>query len=128
MRVAAVAVLMLVLAFPAAGAQSARRAALKLESLTPLVVSGKQFGSREPVLVTYLAPGQGPHVVAVRAKRNGSFEAAFEFRVDRCAAFTVRAAGLRGSRAVLQVEPACDKKRKGPPERAHAIPPTPPSG
>ena len=52
MRVA-VAVLMLVLAVPAQGASSQRRASLKLESLAPLVVRGTQFGAREPVVVTY---------------------------------------------------------------------------
>jgi hypothetical protein len=120
MRVAAVAVLMLVLAVPAPGASQPRRAALKLGSLAPLVVRGNQFGAREPVLVTYLAADQTRRVVGVRSKRDGSFEAEFGLRLDRCAVFTVRAAGLRGSRAVLQVEPAC-KNGKGPPKRAPAI-------
>ena len=126
MRVA-VAVLMLVLAVPAQGA-SQRRASLKLESLAPLVVRGTQFGFREPVVVTYLGSDQSIRTVGASSSRNGRFEASFDLRVDRCTAFTVRASGTRGSRAVLQVEPACDKKRKGPPERAHAIPPKPPSG
>jgi hypothetical protein len=121
MRVAAVAVLMLVLAVPAPGASQPRRAVLKLGSLAPLVVGGKQFGSREPVLVTYVAADQTRRVVGVRSKRDGSFEASFDLRLDRCAVFTVRAAGLRGSRAVLQVEPACKQKDKGPPKRAPAI-------
>ena len=120
MRVAAVAVLMLVLTAPAPGASQPRRAALKLDSLAPLVIRGKQFGAREPVLVTYQAVDQTRRVVGVRAKRDGSFLAAFELRLDRCAVFTVRAAGLRGSRAVLQVEPAC-KNGRGPPKRAPAI-------
>ncbi|HWL33405.1 MAG TPA: hypothetical protein VNP89_07345 [Gaiellaceae bacterium] len=121
MRVAAAVVLMLVLSVPAQGAPSPRRASLKLESLAPLVVSGRQFGVREPVLVTYLAADQTRRVVGVRSKRNGSFEAPFDLRLDRCAVFTVRAAGLRGSRAVLQVEPACKQKDRGPPKRAPAI-------
>ena len=116
MRVA-VAVLMLVLAVPAEGA-SQRRASLKLESLDPLVVRGTQFGAREPVVVTYLEPDQATRTVGVRSNRNGRFEAAFDFRLDRCAAFTVRAAGMRGSRAVLQVEPACKQRDKGPRKRA----------
>ena len=125
MRVA-VAVLMLVLAVPAQGA-SQRRASLKLESLAPLVVRGTQFGFRERVVVTYVGSDQSTRTVGASSSRNGRFEASFDVRVDRCTAFTVRASGTRGSRAVLQVEPACDKKRKGPPERAHAIPPKPPS-
>jgi hypothetical protein len=125
MRVA-VAVLMLVLAVPAQGA-SQRRASLKLESLAPLVVRGTQFGFRERVVVTYVGSDQSTRTVGASSSRNGRFEASFDLRVDRCTAFTVRASGTRGSRAVLQVEPACDKKRKGPPERAHAIPPKPPS-
>jgi hypothetical protein len=119
MRLAAAAVLTLVLAFPALGAPAPRGAALKLESLAPLAVSGRHFGGREPVLLTYLAADLTRRVIGVRAKRNGSFKATFGFRVDRCAGFTVRAAGLDGSRAVLQVEPSC-KKRKGPPKRAPA--------
>ena len=125
MRVAVV-VLMLVLAVPAQGA-SQRRASLSLESLAPLVVRGTQFGFRESVAVTYLGSDQSPRTVGARSNRDGRFEASFDIRLDRCTAFTVRASGTRGSRAVLQVEPACDKKRKGPPERAHAIPPKPPS-
>jgi hypothetical protein len=120
MRVAAVAVLMLVLAVPAPGASSPRRAALKLGSLAPLTVGGKHFGAREPVLVTYLAADETRRVVGVRSKRDGSFEASFDLRLDRCSAFTIRAAGLRGSRALLQFEPAC-KKGRGPPKRASAI-------
>jgi hypothetical protein len=119
MRVVAAAVLTLVLAAPAPGAPSPRRASLKLESLAPLVVSGKQFGAREPVLLTYLAADETRRV-GVRAKLDGAFRASFDLRLDRCAMFTVRAAGLRGSRAVLQVEPAC-KKDKSPPKRALAI-------
>jgi hypothetical protein len=126
MRVAAVVLLGLVLTVPATGAPAPRRASLQLASLAPLVVGGKHFGAREPVLVNYFGPGQMRRVEGVRAKRNGDFSVSFDLRVDRCSAFTVRAAGLRGSRAVLQVEPACERKRKGPPKRAPA-PPEPPS-
>lgn len=126
MRFAAAAILTLVLTVPATGAPSPRRASLQLASVAPLVVAGKHFGAREPVLVTYVADGQDRRVVGVRAKRNGQFSAKFDLRLDRCSVFSVRAAGLRGSRAVLQVEPACERKRKGPPKRAPAIPPVPP--
>ena len=115
-----VAVLMFVLAVPAQGA-SQRRASLKLASLAPLVVRGTQFGFRERVVVTYLGSDQTTRTVGASSNRDGRFEASFDIRLDRCAAFTVRAAGTRGSRAVLQVEPACKQKGKGPPKRAPAI-------
>jgi hypothetical protein len=116
MRVAVAAVLMLVLAIPAHGASLPRRASLKLDSVAPLKIGGKQFGAREPVVVTYVAADdETTRRVGVRARRDGSFEVSFDLRLDRCAAFTVRAAGARGSRAVLQVEPACKQKGKGPP-------------
>ena len=121
MRVAVAAVLMLVLAIPAHGASSPRRASLKLDSVAPLVIGGRQFGAREPVVVTYIAADETTRRVGVRAKRDGSFQASFDLRLDRCTAFTVRAAGARGSRAVLQVEPACKQKSKGPPKRALAV-------
>ena len=122
MRVAASAVLMmLVLAIPAQGASSPRRASLKLGTVAPLTIVGMQFGAREPVVVTYLAADETTRRVGVRAKRDGSFQASFDVRLDRCTAFTVRAAGARGSRAVLQVDPACKQKGKGPPKRAPAI-------
>ncbi len=119
MRSAAAVVITLVFALPAVAAPAPRRAALKLESIAPLVVTGKQFGAREPVLLTYLAADLTRRVIGVRASRSGGFRASFKFRPGRCAGFTVRAEGLRGSRAVLQVEPACEK-RKGPPKRALA--------
>ena len=73
------------------------------------------------MVVTYVAAAETTRRVGVRAKRDGSFQASFDLRLDRCTAFTVRAAGARGSRAVLQVEPACKQKGKGPPKRALAI-------
>ena len=122
MRVGACAVLtMLVLAVPGPGASSPRRASLKLGSVAPLTIGGTQFGARELVVVTYVAAAEPTRRVGVRATRNSSFEASFDLRLDGCAAFTVRAAGARGSRAVLQVAPACKQKGKGPPKRAPAI-------
>ena len=125
MRIVAAAVLTLALALPAPAAPAPRRASLTLESTTPLAISGKHFGAREAVLLTYLTLDLSRRVVGVRAKRDGSFRASFDLRLDRCAAFIIRAAGIRGTRAVLQVEPACEK-RKGPPKRAPAIPTDPP--
>ena len=117
MRSAVVIVVTLMLALPPAAATGPRRAALKLESVAPLVVSGRQFGAREPVLLTYLAADGARRVVGVRAQRHGGFVASFALRLGRCDAFTVRAAGGRGSRAVLQVERAC-AGRRGPPKPA----------
>lgn len=119
MRIAAAAVLVLVLALPAAAA-SPRRAALELESLAPLVVRGKHFGARELVILTYLGTDLRRRVTGIRSTRNGRFRHSFELRLGRCAAFTVRAVGLRGSRAVLQVDPMC-KRRKGSPQQALAL-------
>ena len=125
MRIVAAAVLTLVLALPAPAAPGPKRALLKLVSTAPLVIGGSNFGAREAVLLTYVTPDLTRRVVGVRATGSGSFQATFGLRLDRCAAFTVRAAGARGTRAVLQVEPACEK-RKGPPKRAPAIPPQQP--
>lgn len=122
MRTAAAAVLVLVLALPAV-AGPPRRAALKLESLAPLTVVGRGFGAREPVILTYLASDFTRRVTGLRATRKGGFRQAFGFDVDRCAAFTIRAIGLRGSRAVLQADPRCKKRRGGPHRRASAIVP-----
>ena len=124
MRIVAAAVLTLVLALPAPAAPVPQRASLNLVSTSPLVIGGKHFGAREAVLLTYQTPDLSRRVVGVRAKRDGSFRATFGLRLDRCAVFTVRAAGLRGTRAVLQVEPACEK-RKGPPKRALPAPAPP---
>jgi hypothetical protein len=117
MRPAAVAALVLALALPATGAVP-RRAALQLETTAPLVVSGRHFGAGESVLLTYAAAGGTSRVIGIRATRTGAFEASFPLRLGRCDSFTVRAAGLRGSRAILQVERGCTTK--GPPKRALA--------
>ena len=118
MRALVAVVLVLVLALPATAA-SPRRAALKLESLAPLVVTGRSFGAREPVVLTYLAADLTTRRVRVlRATRAGSFRSGFGIAVGRCEAFSVRAVGLHGTRAVLQVDPRC--KRDGPPKRAVA--------
>jgi hypothetical protein len=119
MRAAAAAVLVLVLALPAAAA-SPRRAALELESLAPLVIRGKHFGAREAIILTYAGTGTKRRATGIRSTRRGSFRHVFDVRLGPCAAFTVRAAGFRGSRAVLQVDPGC-KKREGPPKRALAV-------
>ena len=113
---AVAAMLALVVVVPATAARP-RAATLKLESTAPLRVAGKHFGSGESVLLTYAGPRGATRVVGVRATRRGAFAARFPVRLGRCDAFTVRAAGTRGSRAVLQVERRCENA-KGPPKRA----------
>lgn len=117
---AVVAALALVVALPAAAQPDAlapKRAALKLESTAPLVISGRSFAAREPVVLIYFDADGSSRVVTVRATRKGTFRARFPIRLGRCDAFTVRATGARGSRAVLQVERRCEKA-KGPPKQA----------
>ena len=126
MRVAVTTGILLVLALPAPAAPGLSRASLTLASTAPLVVGGTGFGAREPVLLTYTGSDLTRRVLGVRSARNGTFRARFELRLDRCMAFTVRAVGTRGSRAVLQVEPACEtKKPKGPPKQAPRAPKPP---
>lgn len=106
----------LVAAMPATGAQAPRRtASLALAALAPLTVTGRSFGPRETVLLTYHAPDGSSRLISVRATRRGSFRGAFRLRVGRCDSFTVRAVGTAGSRAILQVERSCDEEGKGPP-------------
>ena len=112
MRIAAVVVLMLVLALPAAAAWP-QRATLKLEAVAPIVVVGRGFGQGERVFVTASAKS-ARKLLKLVTSRDGSFTARFGLRLGPCAPFTVRAVGLRGSRAILQVEPGCDKKRGKP--------------
>lgn len=113
---AVAAMLALAVVVPATAAQP-RAATLKLESTAPLRVSGKHFGSGESVLLTYLGPQRAIRIVGVRATRKGAFRARFPVGLGRCDAFTVRAAGTLGSRAVLQVERRCENAW-GPPKRA----------
>ena len=110
MRPVAAAVLLLVLALPA-GAAPPRRATLDLASIAPLVVKGRGFGTVERVALTASAPS-AQRVMSVVARRNGSFTARFGLRVEKCTTLTVRAVGVRGSRAILQVEPGCKEKTK----------------
>ena len=111
MRAAAVVgfLLMLVLALPAFGAQP-RRASLELRSTDPVVVLGRGFAPREPVLLTATA-GSTQRIVPLIARPNGTFKARFRLRLGRCAPVTVLAVGTRGSRAILQFEPGCRKPR-----------------
>ena len=105
MRAAAAAVLVLVLALPAWGAEP-RRATLQLRDLTPLVVEGRGFRSRERVVLTASLP-TARRTLTIVARRDGRFRGGFRLRPGRCVEFTVRAVGAAGSRAILQVDPDC---------------------
>jgi hypothetical protein len=107
MRVAAAVglVLVLVFALPALGAQP-RRASLELRSTNPVIVVGRGFVPREPVLLTATA-GSVQRIVPLIARRNGTFRARFRLQLGRCAPVTVLAVGTRGSRAILQIDPGC---------------------
>ena len=83
MRAAAAAVgllLVLVFALPALGAQP-RRASLELRSTNPVVVLGRGFSPREPVLLTATA-GTVQRIVPLIARRNGTFKARFRMRLE----------------------------------------------
>src|SRR5829696_7665964 len=122
MRFAAIAVLTLVLALPAPAAPAPKYASLKLVSTAPLVVTGTRFGSREPVLLTYSNDDLSRRVIGVRAKRDGSFRARFELRLDRCAAFTVRAAvGLAGVDPIRIGDPAQNLRPVEPVREVEAL-------
>jgi hypothetical protein len=112
MRTAAAVVLVLVLALPAGAAQP-RRATLTLQAVAPLVVVGRGFGQGERVVLTASAKSARKKLSLV-TRLNGSFTARFGLRPGPCAPFTVRAVGVHGSRAILQVEPGCDKQPRRP--------------
>jgi len=113
MRAAAAAVLVLVLVLPATAAPPTR-ATLKLAGLAPLVVKGQGFGRGERVVLTASAPSVR-RTLGLVTGRTGSFRARFDLRLGRCTPLTVRAVGVQGSRAILQVMPGCKQpRRKGP--------------
>ena len=91
-------------------AATPKRASLKLASLSPLVVRGSDFARGERIVLTASAPSLH-RAQSVVAGRNGSFVARFGLRIGRCVALTIRAVGVQGSRAILQVEPGCRRDR-----------------
>ena len=96
------------LALGAPGAASTG-ASLRLASVKPLVVKGSDFKGRERVVVT-LTVQRHRVVRRVTATPAGSFTAGFGVvQLGRCPSFTVRAAGLEGSVAILRrlPLPAC---------------------
>jgi hypothetical protein len=114
MRVIAVVGVALALALPGSAAPP-RRATLKLDSVSPLVVRGAGFGRGERVAVVANQPGT-QQIVNLTARR-GLFTATFTREFDRCAALTIRAIGSLGSRAILQRDGACPPPREKDRER-----------
>lgn len=116
--VAAAVTLALLAASPATGAKPLR-ASLRLDSISPLMVSGRAFGANESVALVYVSADGTTRTVRVSSTRQGRFRAFFRLRLGRCDSFVVRATGTKGSRAVLQVERRCEKVRgpKRPPRK-----------
>jgi hypothetical protein len=104
----------LVLALPAWGAKP-RPAALKLDSVAPLVVKGSGFRPREAILLTATI-GNRRRFAGPIARRDGTFVARFTVRITTCTNLLVRAVGSRGTRALLRARPECGPP--SPPEQA----------
>jgi hypothetical protein len=117
MRVVVIFGVALALALPGAAA-TPRRATLTLESRSPLVVRGLGFGRAERVAVVANQPGR-QQILSLTA-RGGRFTATFTQTFDRCTPLTVRALGSLGSRAILQLERACDRPKEKPPGRGRS--------
>jgi hypothetical protein len=115
MRLALVLALFLVL-LPAAGA-STRTARITVPSRSPVAVRGTGFHASERVAVTVSAKTTRRQTVT--ASRLGNFRATFRsFSIGYCEAYSARASGNRGSRAVLKVIPECAPQGpSGEPER-----------
>jgi hypothetical protein len=75
---------------------------------TPLTVSGTGFKSNERVRLVVTVGGRD-YAGAAKATASGSFSFRFAgVRPDRCAAISVRAVGLRGSKATAKFQaPEC---------------------
>ncbi len=86
----------------AAPAASANRPALHVRSLQPFSVRGSHFRSLERVTVTL----DGRWVKHAKADRYGRFVVTFgEVTIGRCDGYRVKAAGSRGTTAVLHPPP-----------------------
>jgi hypothetical protein len=102
--VTAVCATALVAALPTATAATTPR--LRLVWTQPLVVRGESFRPGERVVVTALTP-IGPKRIVVRATVRGRLGATFRLPNQPCGkAFSIRAKGSLGSRAVIAVPSA----------------------
>ena len=78
---------------------------LRLVSVKPFVVGGRHFESRERVVVT-LTVQRNRIVRRTTATTTGTFRVSFgDVSLGRCGSYTVRAAGLQGSVAILKRPP-----------------------
>jgi hypothetical protein len=123
----AAAMSVLLVALPASGAQPRRAAALKLASIAPLTVTGRNFAPREAVLLIFRAEDGKSRVATTRATKLGRIRVTFRIRLHRCDSFVIRVSGTTGSRAVLQVERDCETPR-GRPEPTPREKPKPKQG
>ena len=97
----------------AASGAAAVHPALKLVTMSPLVVKGTAFHSRERVKVTATEAG-ATYVAVARASTTGAFTASLgDVPASRCNGLSVRAIGARGSAATLKLPPlpACMPER-----------------
>jgi hypothetical protein len=98
----------LLAAGPPAGAhaparQATARARLSLKALDPPTVEGRGFAPRERVRLALQGLRGGTRVRHRRASADGTFRVAFaRARAGRCDAFSVRARGQAGSRAMVR--------------------------
>ena len=84
------------------------RPALRVVSLSPLVVRGTRFVAGERVKL--LVSAGTPRRRSARADRSGRFTAAFALELDPCTSFVVQAFGTSGSRAMVDVTaPDCSR-------------------
>jgi hypothetical protein len=97
----------LAVALVAASAASAAPAKLSVISRDTFAVRGTSFHPGEHVLVVVVANGDRASKRLVAGIRGG-FVARFPtIQLGACPAYTVRATGVQGSRAVLKVMPEC---------------------
>jgi hypothetical protein len=78
---------------------------LRLVSLKPFAVGGRHFKAHERVIVT-LTVQRTRTVRRATATATGTFRVSFgDVALGRCGSYTVRAAGLKGSVAILKRPP-----------------------
>ena len=110
MRIALACALALSVGVPAALATSARRPAVRIVDLQPVVLKGSDFASLERVRLTVRVGERSSVAKRLRAGARGRFSVTFpEYRLGRCGnELAMTATGSRGSRvAWVLTQPAC---------------------
>jgi hypothetical protein len=109
MRGVLVATLTAFLLMPAAafsGRGSTPGTVLHIADVTPFVVRGSGFQSKERVRVVLRSNGR--HVKTLVATPSGTFKVRFPgVSLRRCVGYFVRATGSKGSRAYVRLVPEC---------------------